>query len=181
MPPLFFHKPTSPYGFLCQWHCAPFTDNATAATFSSAEQYMMYRKAALFNDSGSQAAILRTHEPRKQKSLGRKVQGFDADKWDEVKLAVVEQGNLLRFSQNPSLRAELLATGGRELVEASPFDRVWGIGFGVHEALSVKREEWGQNLLGEALMRVRERLGREERKELEKEERGEGDREGEEE
>jgi hypothetical protein len=78
-----------------------------------------------------------------------------------VKLGVVEEGNYLKFSQNTGLRRKLLATGDAELVEAARGDRVWGIGFSVEDAPRTPRARWGQNLLGKALVNVRERLRRE--------------------
>lgn len=74
-----------------------------------------------------------------------------------MKYNVVEEGNYMKFTQNENLKKLLLDTGERELVEASRFDRVWGIGYSAANALYVEKEEWGQNLLGKALMRVRER------------------------
>jgi ribA/ribD-fused uncharacterized protein len=79
-----------------------------------------------------------------------------------VKLQIVEDGNYLKFTQNDGLKRKLLETGDAELVEASPRDRVWGIGFGPEDARRAAREEWGENLLGKALVSVRERIRREE-------------------
>jgi ribA/ribD-fused uncharacterized protein len=174
-PVFFFREEDANYKELSQWYKCAFTvpasslDYLTTAiahatptlSFSSAEQYMMYCKAAFFNDPGTAAAILRTSSPRKQKSLGRKVEGFDAARWDAVREEVVERGNRAKFAQVPHCRAVLLGTQERELHEASPFDRVWGIGFGEADALR-SRKAWGQSLLGKALMRVRTWLREEE-------------------
>ncbi|OJT14548.1 N-glycosidase [Trametes pubescens] len=89
------------------------------------------------------------------KSLGRKVQGFEDAVWTRERAGIVREGTLHKFRQHPGIRAALLATGGRELVEASPRDRIWGIGFGRAGAERVDREAWGLNLLGRALMEVR--------------------------
>jgi ribA/ribD-fused uncharacterized protein len=124
---------------------------------------MMYSKAAFFNDAATAAAILRTSSPRKQKGLGRQIAGFDAARWDAVREEVVERGNRAKFAQVPRCREVLMGTGERELHEASPFDRVWGIGFGEDEALR-SRKAWGESLLGKALVRVREWLREEEAK-----------------
>lgn len=83
---------------------------------------------------------------------------FDQAKWDKSSDAIVEQGNYLKFSQNPHLKAILLATGSKIIVEASPSDRIWGVGFDAENAEG-RESEWGMNKLGEALMRVRRRLG----------------------
>lgn len=127
------------------------------------------------NDAVTAAVIMGTTSPRNQKQLGREVVGFDADAWDRIKSEVVERGNYLKFTQGTNvasmkigdegdpvpLKELLLTTGDRELVEASRFDRVWGIGFDAQHALSMPREKWGQNLLGEALMNVRDRIRQE--------------------
>ena len=120
---------------------------------------MMYRKAILFDDTDTAAKILREPEPRKQKALGRKVKNFDHKLWDEHKSNVVEEGNWWKFTgaKQGNLETLLRETGERELVEASPFDRIWGVGFAAANA-EERRQEWGENLLGKALMRVRERL-----------------------
>jgi ribA/ribD-fused uncharacterized protein len=82
---------------------------------------------------------------------------YDKHKWESSCDAIVEQGNYLKFSQNPQIRDILLGTGELILVEASPSDRIWGIGFDAENAEG-KEEEWGKNKLGNALMKVRERL-----------------------
>ena len=131
-------------------------------TFLFAEQYMMYAKAVTFADAATAALILRETRPRKCKQLGRQVRGFEDRVWDRYKEKVVEEGNWWKFTnaegeRGRQARQALLATGDRELVEASPFDRVWGIGFGA-DAADMNRGQWGQNLLGKAIMRVRDRL-----------------------
>ncbi|SMR62021.1 unnamed protein product [Zymoseptoria tritici ST99CH_1E4] len=169
---LFFWKEDAPNGYLCQWYRATFTDPSTNQVFTSAEQWMMYHKALLFNDQDTAALILKTTSPRKQKGLGAKVMGFDDAKWAEAREGIVERGNVLKFGQATdvsgigmderreavALKGLLLGTGERELAEASPFDRVWGIGYREEEAGKVERGKWGENLLGKVLMRVRERL-----------------------
>ncbi|CAD0106152.1 unnamed protein product [Aureobasidium uvarum] len=175
--PIFFFKDDEePYGFLCQWYRCRFTDPDSGLEFTCAEQWMMWNKAQLAGDEASANAIMATTSPRKQKQLGRDVEGFDAEVWDKIKLDVVERGNYLKFSQGTnvasmriddqgepvSLKSLLLATEERELVEASRFDRVWGIGFDAQQALATPREKWGQNLLGTALINVRERIRKEE-------------------
>jgi ribA/ribD-fused uncharacterized protein len=136
---------------------------------------MMYRKATTFNDQDIAEQIMKTTSPRKQKGLGAQVANFDEEKWHQVRSEIVESGNWLKFTQATNvasigmddsrepawLKELLLATGERELAEASPFARVWGIGLKAEEAMSMPRERWGENLLGKALMRVRDRLRRE--------------------
>jgi ribA/ribD-fused uncharacterized protein len=122
--------------------------------------YMMVQKARLFGDTATAAKMLDTTDPKRHKALGRQVKNFDERVWDERKLGIVEQGNWYKFTASHDaerLSGWLLATGERELVEASPYDRVWGIGFAERNA-AASRAAWGENLLGVALMRVRKRL-----------------------
>jgi ribA/ribD-fused uncharacterized protein len=121
-------------------------------------RYMMHSKGLLFApDSPVTAKILTTINPKTIKKLGRQIPNFDKDVWREKKYEIVVDGNMMKFSQDAELKRMLLETGEKELVEASPFDRVWGVGFKAEVAES-KRESWGQNLLAKALVEVRSRL-----------------------
>ncbi len=117
--------------------------------------------------------MFETINPKTHKALGQKVSNFNEAKWNEHKLAIVEQGNYHKFTISEdaeNLRGLLLDTGDRELVEASPRDKVWGIGFAEKDAPK-SRYKWGKNLLGVALMNVRKRLREEaEKKEKSKDE-----------
>lgn len=140
-----------------QWWHAPFKDNN--ATYFTAEHWMMAEKARLFNDEITRSKILQTASPAAVKKSGRGIQHFDAAVWDAHKYNIVVQGNLHKFSQNNELKSFLLNTGERVLVEASPVDTIWGIGLAadydaVHNPLLWK----GENLLGFALMEVRDQL-----------------------
>ena len=149
-----------------------FTDPRTNQTFNCAEQYMMYHKAILFNDLDIASQIMQTNSPRQHKSLGAKVKHFNDKVWNKEKANIVENGNWLKFTQSEQLKTWLLSTGERELVEASPFDRIWGIGFTATDAVKVERSLWGDNLLGKILMSVRDRLraGAQDRDEKKKDE-----------
>jgi len=135
-------------------------------------RFMMYHKAMTFKDEETAKDILLTKNPRKCKALGRETKGFRNEIWDEVKLKIVEQGSYLKFTagEGPTgekLKQKLLATGDRELVEASRFDRVWGVGFTADnlrkgENGPAPRGLWGENLLGKALMSARRRIREEE-------------------
>jgi ribA/ribD-fused uncharacterized protein len=118
---------------------------------------MMYFKALLMGDDEVAKKILATPGPGESKALGRQVETFDQEVWDANCDGVVERANLLKFSQDERLKGILLGTGNREIVETSPNDRVWGIGFDSEHALG-NEKEWGQNKLGKALMRVRDQL-----------------------
>jgi ribA/ribD-fused uncharacterized protein len=120
---------------------------------------MMLRKAQLFGDEQTADRILAAPTPRAAKELGRSVRNFDEAQWTEHRVSIVFDGNLAKFSQNPALASFLLGTKDRVLVEASPVDRVWGVGLSEDDRNIKDPERWrGLNLLGFALMRVRERL-----------------------
>ena len=123
-----------------------------------AEQAMMLYKAHIFRDMDTYMQILNADHPRDQKMLGRLVKGFDPQEWDKVAFDFVAKSNYEKFSQNASWRELLLLTGKYELVEASPTDRIWGIGYGVSHYAFAERAKWGTNLLGKAIMDARTRL-----------------------
>lgn len=142
---------------LSQWYPCQF--EVDGVTYTSAEQYMMAEKARLFGDEKIRAEILRTSDPRKCKALGRKVKNFDKAVWDKRKENIVRNGNFEKFMQNSALRSFLLSTGDKVLVEASPTDRVWGIGLGKNNPDALDPKKWrGQNLLGFILMAVRNEM-----------------------
>ena len=144
-------------GCLSQWFGAEFT--LEGDRFRSAEHFMMAEKARLFGDLAARDAILRASTPGEVKALGRTVTGFDDAKWNAARFAIVVRGNAAKFSQNPALLAYLLGTGQRVLVEASPVDRIWGIGLAGDHADAAQPARWrGLNLLGFALMAVRAEL-----------------------
>jgi len=150
----FFWKTESPFS---QWYPAVFT--VEGLRFNCAEQYMMYRKALLFDDGEMARKILDSGSPRTQKALGKNVRHFVELVWDENCREIVYTGNHAKFTQNPPLKAALFATAGTTLVEASPHDRIWGVGLAEDDSRIHDRKKWrGQNRLGEILARLREDL-----------------------
>ncbi len=140
-----------------QWYDCYFTIDGVC--YHTTEQYMMASKARLFEDEETLLEIMNAYSPAEYKKLGRKVKGFEASIWDEKKLNIVVEGNKAKFGQNPDLKEFLLATSDAILVEASPFDKIWGIGMDIETALNGCVEDWnGENLLGSALMEVRDWL-----------------------
>lgn len=136
---------------------APNPQTGVEDEFHTAEQYMMYHKALVMGDTEVAEQTLACKTPAEAKALGRKVKNFDQKKWDEAMDGIVEEGNWWKFSSDTRLGQILLSTEERELIETSPNDRLWGVGFNSDEALD-HVEEWGENKLGKALMRVRDRL-----------------------
>lgn len=138
------------------WSCVFYEDNIR---YSSAEQYMMHKKALLFKDHIMAERIMLTENPKKIKDFGRKTADFDEEYWKKVSEKIVLQGNLLKFTQNSNLYDYLLSTKEKILVEASPFDLIWGIGMKENDENICNLNEWkGENLLGFILMEVRDRI-----------------------
>lgn len=153
----FWNEASGPKQCLNQWYRRPFVHKFFE--FRSAEQAMMAEKALLFGDIGTLHEILECGTPRAVKALGRQVRNFNQEIWNKHKLDIVYQINMSKFSQDADALANLLSTMGTTLVEASPYDTVWGIGLAEVDRRCMDRSMWrGENLLGQALMMVREAL-----------------------
>ena len=152
---IFFWKTDEPYGFLSNWY--PCILQRWNYTLHSSEQYFMAEKAAFFHDDEIYSEILKTDSPHKCKELGRMVRGFNSERWDTEKVTAMMTANRCKYMGNPDLMKKLLATGDALLVEASPYDGIWGIKLSAEEAAKLPPEEWpGLNLLGKVLMALRE-------------------------
>lgn len=138
-----------------QWWKSSFEKDGMV--FKTAEHWMMYQKAILFEDQEIAKQILRVKTPGEAKKLGRKVRGFTQEAWEENRSKIVVEGNQLKFEQHSDLKTYLMNTGERILVEASPYDNIWGIGL-TKDAKNIQNPHtWkGINLLGFALMEVRD-------------------------
>lgn len=147
-------------GPFSQWCKSTFmTESIYVGTekYTCAEQYMMSEKALFFKDFETRKEIMSTDNPRIQKELGRKVKGFNAEEWSKVAKQIVFRGNLAKFTQNPELKRALMETGTKTIVEASPYDTIWGIGLGEEDPRALDRATWkGLNWLGEVVTDVRE-------------------------
>lgn len=144
---------------LSQWWHSSFT--VGGVTYNCMEQFMMASKAKLFGDSEIFEKIMQTKTQKTIKDLGRKVRNFDGKVWDEHKFTIVYYGNLMKFSQNEDLRSFLLSTGKKILAEASPYDGIWGIKLPQEDERAQIPVKWqGENLLGFALMQVRDELSK---------------------
>lgn len=110
-------------------------------------------------DRSSVGALASRGSPKLAKQIGRQVKNFQEQVWNDSRYQIVVGGNFAKFSQNPALAEFLLGTNDKLLVEASPVDKIWGIGLGAGDEAAQNPEKWrGLNLLGFALMEVRQRL-----------------------
>ncbi|AXI77485.1 NADAR family protein [Peterkaempfera bronchialis] len=144
-------------GCLSQWWPSPFT--VDGVEYATAEHWMMAGKARLFGDEETLGGILAARTPGEARKLGRLVRGFREEQWARERAELVVEGNVAKFGQDAALSAYLLATRHRVLVEASPLDRIWGIGLAADDRRAADPARWrGLNLLGFALMEARRKL-----------------------
>lgn len=146
-------------GIFSQWASCNIYDSYFDINFNCAEQHMMYVKACAFDDQTAMTKILEVTDPREHKAIGRTIKNYDDELWSRGRLEVVGQINYMKFSQNPAWKELLIMTDGYELVEASPHDKIWGVGLGEDNPLILDKENWqGENLLGKAIMAARGRI-----------------------
>lgn len=163
-----FFRETEEYGFLSNFYYSPFTvsymneDGVKSYEFKTAEHAVHFFKAMLFNDIETANKIMMTDYPKVAKSLGREVKNFDQNIWDLNKRAIYFDVIKAKFTdeRNKDIKQKLIDTGDSILVECSPYDRVWGIGYSKNspEFIAKQFDKWGQNLLGKVLMKVRGRI-----------------------
>ncbi len=152
-----FHNPDEENGYLSNWYVSEF--KIDSIKFSSMEQYMMYKKAIVFNDNKIAKEILESTDVSKIKALGRQVSNYNDTYWNGVRQIIIYKGLLEKFSHNEDLKKRLLNTGNDILAECAVQDKIWGIGLSMKDVNRWDMEKWrGENLLGFALMMVREEL-----------------------
>ena len=152
-----FHNPEEENGYLSNWYLSDF--KIDSIKFSSMEQYMMYKKAIVFNDNKIAKEILETTDVSKIKALGRQVSNYNDKYSNGASQIIIYKGLLEKFSQNKDLKKRLLNTGNDILAECAVQDKIWGIGLSMKDVNRWDMEKWrGENLLGFALMMVREDL-----------------------
>lgn len=152
-----FHNPNEENGYLSNWYLSQFT--VGKKTFSSMEQFMMYRKAICFGDEAVATNILSTDDVAEIKVLGRQVANYDEHVWNGIRQILVYEGLLAKFSQNEDLKDKLKFTGEAILAECAVKDLIWSVGLSMKDPDRFDKIKWkGQNLLGYTLMVVRESL-----------------------
>lgn len=157
--PIFFWRQNEiPFGVFCQWYPSRFTDQ-NGVEWQNMEQYIMGMKAELFKDQRSYDRIRRDSTPSKCKAVGRQVANFDEKIWKRKAPLLAYIGNCMKYEQNTKLRKILLSTRDQPLFEASPIDKIWGIGLDAKSAAECDPDDFpGTNLLGKALVKVRTKL-----------------------
>ena len=128
-------------------------------TFNCGEQFMMYTKAMTFGDKEIAEEIMNTSNPRDQKKLGRQVRNYDDKVWEQVRFKKVKKGLMEKYKQDPFFNKYLKERKDKIIVEASPYDAIWGIGLSENDPnILEKKEKWGQNLLGKCIMEIADEL-----------------------
>lgn len=154
---VFFWKKDAPNGIFSNWSDHSIIDNDLI--FKTLEHYLMYSKACLFQDYEIANKILKENGPLSVKNLGRKVRNFDPDTWDENKKQIMQRGLQMKVEQNEDVKKALVATKNKIIAEASPYDKIWGIGLSENDINCRDQNKWkGENLLGIAWMKVRDDL-----------------------
>ena len=152
-----FHNPDEENGYMSNWFLSDFTIDGVK--FTSMEQYMMYSKAVCFNDKVIAEQILNTQDVAHIKELGRSVLDYNENIWNGMRQIIIYEGLLAKFTQNDSIREQLKSTGNAILAECAVHDCIWGIGLAMDNPKRLDISQWrGQNLLGYALIMVRNRI-----------------------
>jgi hypothetical protein len=157
--PIYFFGQDKPNGFMSNFYKSDFVDEE-GNNYNCSEQYFMYRKCQRFDASNIRLlnGILTETNPSTIKRYGREVKNYDEKIWEEERYGIMVEALRLKFNQNAYIRKQLIETKPRLLYEASPYDKIWGIGFCYRDAIREDEINFGQNLLGKALMQIRDEL-----------------------
>jgi len=153
---LFFFRPSGYDGYLSNFYPSVFSIDKIV--FTCSEQAFMYHKCKYFDENNDTllSEILHETNPNKIKKLGRSVRNFDDVKWNQVKYDVMLKCVRNKFIQNHNIKEKLLETHPKQLYEASPWDKIWGIGYDKETAIRKNPNRYGQNLVGKVLMEIRD-------------------------
>ena len=156
---IYFYKESDKYGYFSNFYKSEFVDKNNIK-FCCTEKYLMYMKAITFEPQNTKLLnqILNEKNPSKIKYLGRCVKNYDDDIWSNIRYDIMIEGLRYKFNQNTFLKNKLVDTKNKTLYEASKYDKIWGIGYYPYEAVKKDKQTFGSNLLGKALMEIRDEL-----------------------
>lgn len=154
---IYFYGHDNLYGWMSNFYPTNFVD-LEGNQYHCSEQYLMYMKAKTFEPNNNLLlnTILNETNQKKIKELGRSVKKYDDNIWNNIRYDIMKTGLRFKFSQNLHLKKMLIGTGIKTLYEASPYDKIWGIGFNTTNAPNINKCLYGRNLLGNALMDIRD-------------------------
>lgn len=151
------HTSDDDYCFFSNWSEYPVW--ADDFIFPTAEHFLMHSKAMMMGDTAAALAIMKAKTPKEAKALGRRVKNFNEKLWNSKREEVMVDGLKRKIAWTTSIHGSLQSTGDRIIAEASPYDRIWGIGISKDNPRALYMSAWpGTNLLGKAWMRVRDEL-----------------------
>ena len=157
--PIFFFGQDNLNGYMSNFYKIYFVDKE-GNNYNCSEQYFMYLKCLTFDPTNTRllVAILNESNPSVIKRYGREVKNYDDNIWEKERYDIMLEALRLKFTQNEDIKKKLIETKPRILYEASPYDKIWGIGFRYADAIHQDKRNFGQNLLGKALMQIRDEL-----------------------
>ena len=77
---VYFRSPKEPFGYLSLWYPSKFVIGGIQ--FTSAYQYIMYRKCMLFGDSKAAEEVLKTDSPQMQQTIAGAAKGFQSGRME---------------------------------------------------------------------------------------------------
>lgn len=127
--------------------------------YVSAEHYYLAEKAKIAGDFKSRELIKKATEPAEFRMLEREIENLNPVTWDEVKYAIALVGNYHKFWNNMALKKYLMTTEQKILAYTDSEDLIWGTGLDIDHEDAEDPSKWpGQNLLGFAIMELRDHL-----------------------
>ena len=156
---IYFYGLKNKYSFMSNFYKCNFTDE-NQINFNCSEQYFMYNKCLMFDPTNQILInkILNENSASKIKQYGRKVGNYNEQIWSKQRYNIMFTALKLKFSQNQDIKQKLIMTGNKTLYEASKYDKIWGIGFYANDVIKINKNKYGNNLLGKALIQVRQEL-----------------------
>lgn len=156
---IYFYALNTDYEYMSNFYKTIFADEE-GITYNCSEQYFMYQKCKIFDPDNCELLekILTEKSPMNIKKYGRKVRNYNDDVWNEKRYNIMLNALRLKFNQNEIIKQKLLETKPKILYEASKHDKIWGIGYYAEDAVNINKSKFGKNLLGMALMEIREEL-----------------------
>ena len=156
---IYFYNLKNDLGYMSNFYKTKFIDK-NGIEFNCSEQYFMYNKCKTFDPDNNSLLnnILNESSPSKIKKYGRDIKNYDDKIWEEIRYEIMLEALRLKFNQNETIKKKLISTKPKLLYEASKYDKIWGIGFYDEDAIKTNTNEFGRNLLGKALMEIRDEL-----------------------